>query len=130
MAQAAAIVINDGQATPVATTFTPEQVTPQLSTFVDRSTGVAARFRRLSIRFDPSTNASKRNRTGLSVSIPVWGTLPSGASGVLYTLRAKLDMDLPENSTDAERKDLHAFVLNALGNTLVRGAIRDIDPLY
>jgi hypothetical protein len=130
MAQAAAVVINDGQVAPVATTFTPEQVTPQLSTFVDRSSGVAARFRRLSVRFEASTASTKRIRSGLSVSIPVWGVLPSGASGVLYTLRAKCDMDLPENSTDAERKDLHAFIVNGLANTLVKGAVRDIDPLY
>lgn len=130
MAQAAALVINDGQATPVAVTFTPESVTPELSTFVDRSSGVAARFRRLSNRYQPATASLKRTRTALSVSAPIWGTLPSGASGVIYTLRGKVDFDFPENCTDAERKDMYAFVLNSLSNTLLRGSLRDNDPLY
>jgi hypothetical protein len=130
MAQAAAIVLNDGQATPVAVTFTPEAVTPELSTFVDRSTGVASKFRRLSVRYQPSTKAVKRNKASESFSCPVWGTLPSGAEGILRTNRASLVFDFDENATDAERKDIYAFVLNSLSNALTRGTLRDLDPLY
>lgn len=128
MAQAAAIAIADGSA--VSTTFNPEKVTPEVSTFVDRTTGVASRFRRLTTRFSPANNNRLSTRTALDVSIPIWGTLTSGASGVLYTLRAKVEYVLPDGCSTAERNDLHAFVSNALSNTLVRGNLRDLDPMY
>lgn len=127
MAQAAAIVLADGQTTPVNTTFTPERVTPELSTFVDRLSGVAARFRRLSIRFLPS---QAKTKTSFTVACPVWGTLPSGAGGVIYTLRARVELELPDGSTDGERKDLYAFLYNGLNATLIKGSMRDLDPLY
>lgn len=130
MAQATAIVINDGQATPVSTSFTPEMVTPALSTFVDRSSGIASRFRRLSLRFGLATRQNKRNTADFSVAIPVVGTLPSGAIGVLRTLRAKVNFELPEDSTPAERSDLFAFVANGLQDSLVKGMLKDLDPLY
>jgi hypothetical protein len=129
MAQATSIVLADGQATPANVTFAPEKVTPDVSTFVDRATGIASRFRRLTTRFKPSQNGGQ-NQAAFEVSIPSWGTLPSGATGVVYTLRASVQLKLPDGCTDAERKDLYAFVKNGLANTLIQGNCRDLDPLY
>lgn len=129
MAQAAAIVINDGAATPVATTFNPESVTPGLSSFADRVTGVAMAFRRMRISNSFASGKSVVNRSKLSIEIPVTSTV-NGIATVAYTLRANLDVILPDGSTDAQRKDLYAFLKNALANTLVQGALRDLDPLY
>lgn len=130
MAQAANLVIADGQATPVGTTFSVESVTPQLSQFVDRTTGIAAKYRRISVSYAPATVATKKTKAEFKISIPVWGILPSGAEGVLRTLRGSVVFDEPDGCTDAERKDLYAFTVNGLANTLVRGALRDNDPLY
>lgn len=129
MAQATSLVIADGQATPVNVTFSPESVTPSLSRFVDRTSGVASKFRRLNVRFNMPT-AKKPGQEELAISVPVWGTLPSGAQGVVYTLRSRLILELPDGCTDAERKDLYAFTTNAMSNALVRGSMRDLDPLY
>lgn len=130
MAQATSIVLADGQTTPVNTTFTPEQISPAYSAFVDRSTGVATRFRRLVVRYDPSKASRPYTKTTFDVSLPVYGTLPSGANGIIYTLRARGEYQLPDGCTDAERKDLLAFVKNGLANSLILGAVRDNDPLY
>jgi len=130
MAQATAITLADGQATPVNVTFNPEQVTPAMSSFVDRATGVAAYFRRFTVRFKPAGGGRKETQTQYSFSLPVSGTLPSGAPGVVRTLRARVIYDLPDGCTDGERKDLHAFVRNGLAHALVQGAMRDNDPLY
>lgn len=129
MAQAAAINVNDGQATPVAVSFTPESVTPALTRFVDRATGIAAKFRRINVRFNMPTS-KKAGVQEVATSIPVWGTLPSGAQGVVYTLRARTIYELPDGCTDAERKDLFAIHNNAQNNTLIRGSVRDLDPMY
>ena len=130
MAQAANLVIADGQATPVNTTFSVESVPPQLSQFVDRTSGIAAKYRRISVSYAPATVATKKTKAEFKVSIPVWGILPSGAEGVLRTLRGSVVFDEPDGCTDAERKDLYAFVANGLASPLVRGALRDNDPLY
>jgi len=125
MAQATSVVLADGAS--VNVTFTPESVTPALTGFVDRSSGVAVRFRRLTVRYN--TNA-KGVTTGLKVALPIYGVLPSGADGIIRTLRGTVELELPDGCTDAERKDLYAFVSNGLSNALVRGALRDFDPLY
>lgn len=127
MAQAAAIVLADGQPTPVNVTFNPERVTPEVSVFADRTTGVSVKYPRLSLRFAQS---GTKVLAGFNVSYPVWGTLPSGAEGVLRTLRAKVSYELPDGCTDAERKNLHAFTKNGLAQTLIQGLMRDLDPLY
>lgn len=129
MAQAAAIVINDGQATPVATTFSPESVAPSLSTFADRSTGIALGYRRLRISNTFASGKSVVNRAKFSVELPVTQTV-SGVVSVAYTLRANLDIALPDGATDAQRKDLFAFLKNGIANSLIQGALRDLDPVY
>lgn len=127
MGQAANIVLADGAAANV--TFSPESVTPSFSVFADRATLVSNRFRRLMVRYSPPTSTRSTTRNGFEVSVPVTGVV-DGITVVLYTLRAKVEYVLPDGCTDAERKDLHAFVVNGLGNALVRGSMRDIDPLY
>lgn len=129
MAQAASIVINDGQATPVATTFSPESVSPGLSSFADRASGIALGFRRVKVSTTFANSKSKVNRAKLSFEIPVTQTV-SGITSVAYTLRANVDVILPDGSTQAQRNDLYAFLKNGLADALIQGAVRDLDPLY
>jgi|SwirhirootsSR1_FD_contig_21_3505039_length_1336_multi_4_in_0_out_0_2 hypothetical protein len=129
MAAIAPITINDGQATPVAVTFNPENQTPGAFTFVDRTSGVAIGFRRISISNKFAQGGALVNRAKFAVEYPVTSTV-NGITSQAYVLRANVDVILPVASTDAERKNLFAFLSNGLANTLVRGAVRDLDPLY
>lgn len=129
MAQAASITINDGQATPVAVTFAPESVTPQQSSFADRTGGVALGFRRLGISNTFASGKSTVNKAVFTTAIPVLQTV-NGVTTLVRTLRAKTEYILPDGSTDAERKDLHAFHKNGMAHALIQGAMRDLDPLY
>ena len=129
MSQAANIVLADGQATPVNVTFTPESVTPALSIFSDRSAGAAVGFRRLKVSNRFAGGKSTVNRASFSVEYPVITTV-NGISSQAYVLRANVDLILPDQATDMERKNLYAFIKNGLTNTLIQGAMRDLDPLY
>lgn len=129
MAAIAPITINDGQATPVAVTFNPENQTPGAVSFVDRASGISAGFRRLTVGNKFAGSSSAVNRAKYSIEYPVMTTV-NGVTSVAYTLRATVDVIEPSVSTDAERKNLYAFLVNGLSNTLVRGALRDLDPLY
>lgn len=129
MAQASNITINDGQATPVAKTFNPEAVTPSLSTFVERTAGIAAGFIRLSVSTLFSNGKRTTNRARFNVALPITAVV-DGNTVVVRTLRANCDVILPDGCTDAERKDLYAYLYNGLNHTLIKGAVRDLDPLY
>lgn len=129
MAQAATITINDGAATPVAVNFAPESVTSDNASFVDRTAGVAIGFRRLNISDKFAKGSSRVNRGKYSIEYPVTTTV-NGVTAVAYTLRATLDVILPDASTDAERKNLYAFIQNGLSNAIIRGALRDLDPVW
>lgn len=126
MSTAANLVINDGQTTPVAVTFAVAQASPELSSFEDRSSGVYAWFRSIMLRTRRPSKNDPNTRTQLVVKVPVTGVV-SGVSTLLYTLEADVRLKLPDGCSDANRKDLYAFVTNGLGNTLVRGAMRDYD---
>jgi hypothetical protein len=129
MAQAAAITINDGAATPVATTFSPETVTPALSSFAERSSGISLAYRRIKISNTFASGKSVTNRAKLTIELPVTSVV-NGITTVAHTLRANIDFSLPEGCSDASRKDLMAFTKNALAHALIQGAMRDLDPLY
>lgn len=129
MAAIAPITINDGQATPVAVTFNPENQTTGNFTFVDRAAGVAIGFRRISISNKFAQGGALVNRAKYAVEYPITTTV-NGITSQAYVLRANVDVILPVASTDAERKNLFAFLVNGLQSTLVRGAVRDLDPLY
>lgn len=129
MANAAVITINDGKATPAAVSFNPENIANQVSSFVDRTPGVAIGFRRLTVGFKPAKGTSKVNRATYAVEMPVTSTV-NGITTTAYTLRANVDVILPDQSTLAERNDLYAFLQNGLANALVRGAVRDLDPIW
>lgn len=124
-----ALTINNGAATPVAKTFSPERVSPELSTFTERSSGVSAGFTRLGVQFSPASSKRATNRIDVSLDLPVLQTI-SGVSTVAYVGRFKGYFIVPNVMTPAERADLTAYVANALNNAQVRGVIKDLDPLY
>lgn len=129
MAQASSVVLPDGQASPANVTFTPESVTPALSVLTDRSAAFSAGFRRLKVSSTFANGKSDVNRSKFTIDMPVVQSV-NGVQTVTHTLRANVEYIVPSIATDAQRKDLHAFVRNGLANALIQGAMRDLDPLY
>lgn len=123
------ITINNGAATPVAMSFGPERITPELSTFTEKTSGVSAGFKRLSIGFVPATTARPTNHVKVEFSLPILQTV-NGVSIVANVARFQGKFIVPDTLAAADRADLHAFVVNALSNALIKGAIKDLDPLY
>ena len=124
-----ALTINNGAATPVAKTFSPERVAPELSTFTERTATSSAGYTRLSIRYSPASSKRATNRVDVDLDFPVLSTV-NGVSQVAYVGRFKGYFVIPDVMTAAERADLAAFVANALDNTQVRAVIKDLDPMY
>lgn len=124
-----ALSINNGAATPVAKSFAPEQVSPQLTTFTERSSPTSSGFTRLGISLSPANSKRTTNRIDYSVDYPILSTV-NGVSTVAYVGRFKGYFVVPDAMTSAERADLAAFVANGLDNAQIRAVIKDLDPLY
>lgn len=123
------LTINNGAGSPVAKTFAPERVAPDLCTFVERTAASAAGFIRLLLGMSPATSKRTTNRVDISLDYPVLQTV-NGVSSVAYVGRFKGYFVIPDVMTATERADLAAFVANALDNTQIRAMIKDLDPLY
>lgn len=124
-----ALTINDGAATPVAKTFSPERVAPELSSFTERTATSSAGFVRLGVNYSPASSKRNTNRVDLSLDLPVLQTV-NGVSTVAYVGRFKGYFVIPDTMTAAERADLHAYVANALDNASIKAVVKDLDPMY
>jgi hypothetical protein len=123
------LTINNGAATPVAKSFAPERVSPDNSVFTERSAAVSAGFSRLGVRYSAASSKRATNRVDVDLDFPVLSTV-NGVSTVAYVGRFRGSFVIPDTMTAAERADLHAFVANGLDNALIKGVIKDLDPLY
>ncbi|UUW21324.1 MAG: hypothetical protein [Sanya fiers-like virus 24] len=129
MAAKAPITINDGQATPVAVTFGVDSTQNGTYQFSDKTAGVSLGFRRLAVSTKLASGTSAVNRAKFTVELPVTQTV-NGITSVAFTLRANTEVILPAAATDQNRKDLFAFLYNGLNHSLIKGAVRDLDPIY
>jgi len=137
MASVAPIVINDGQATPVAHTFSPARQSGDLYEWHDRSALVAAGFKKISVftRFGTVSNAGQR--ITIKVMDPTLAvTAPSSGTGIqpnpvqAYSTLCTLDFLLPNAANQQARKDVLAYVKNLLSNSQIVAAIENLDAPY
>lgn len=130
MGQAAAIVLNDGATTPVAITFSPEKVTPELCVFVDRRKTVRALQPSFSIGFKTPSAGRNTYRTSFSFDYPIEG-LVNGIPAAVGVARYKDGTwIIPDYMPEADRKHMRAFVANAQDATLIKAYVESFDPMY
>lgn len=121
--------IGNGAATPVIKNFNPERVAPELSSFTERSAISSNGFQRITVSYSAASSARRTNRIKISLEIPVVETV-SGINQVTRTLRCDVGFVVPDAATASERADLQAFAANMLDNPLLKGLVKDLDPLY
>jgi hypothetical protein len=137
MATVAAIVINDGASTPVAHTFAPSRVAPELVTYQDRLAGVVAGFNILSIGTRYADKKNGAQKVTVRMALPTLAvTAPTTTTGIqpvpvaAFECFANLEFVLPSASSVQNRKDLFTLIKNALANSTVYSAVVDLDPPY
>jgi len=139
------LVINDGQATPVAHTFNPSE-DGEVDLFEDKVGGVAIGFPLIAVRFRrpvAPTNATASNannrvyRINVNVSVPTLestsaatGTGIPPAPTVAYICRCNMEWLLPERSTLQERKNLRAYTYNLLANADIQKVLQDLEAFW
>lgn len=130
-----AITVNDGAATPVATTFTPLMMDGNGVQWFEQTNPAPANklvARRLSIslkRAAPNSQLTGRATVIARLYQPTGETLAPNSSGITppptkaYEQVAMGEFLLPERGTNQERKDLRVLLMGILGSAQVISVI-------
>lgn len=135
MPNLAPLVLKDQATTPADHTFTPRSFSASNNEAVlAESTGVPVGDSTVTIT-GPLVTPKGRYRVDIVVKVPVVQTETiNGVSNpkVVKAAYANLSFNFDANSTTQERKDIIAFVRNALATdqAMMQGVIRDLTGLY
>lgn len=137
MSQVSNIVINDGASTPVAHTFAPSRVAPDLVTYQDRSAGVVAGFNILTIGTRYADKKNGAQKVTVRLALPTLAvTAPTTSTGIqpvpvaAFECFASVELVLPSASSSQNRKDLLTLVKNLLSHQVLTDAVVDLNPPY
>lgn len=142
MAAIGNIVVNDGEATPVAHTFEPAKTTADFAFWEDRDAGIYIGNKKVTVQLTrPQGNGNVGNRNLkllIKLEIPrlevtsnstVTGIAP--APTVAYRLVGEMMFTIPERSTAQERKNLRTMMhLMLSGNAQIADAIDKLSVPY
>ena len=133
MATFADITLADGLATPVTHTFKSKTCTGRVAVWEDRVSGIPVGYNKLSV--ETKDNDLVR-RVRFSLALPtleaVAGANDRGftpAATVAYIHRFNGEFLLPQRGVAPNRKDLLAYVKNALSNAVLAAIITDGDEI-
>lgn len=125
----AALVINDGAATPVAHTFNPVTTDGSLAKWADRSPTIPAGFRTISEEvLEPSGN-----RTAYKVQFGFYFPTVATVNGVDSVVRyqsGSVVLNFSPDSTQQERDDTLTYIANTLNHASVKTSVELLEPFY
>jgi hypothetical protein len=126
----AALVINDGQGTPVAHTFSPQSVTDgSKSAWSDRSPSIPAGFKSLNFEIKAPAGNRTVHQLSFGLSDPKVATVNSVDTVVRYN-SFSIVLNIHPEATLQERKDLLAYAKNLLGHANVSTAVENLESFY
>lgn len=125
----AAIVINDGATTPASHTFTPSPIGPNAMSWVDKTGAFPAACSKITATFRQPTNGSKVYKETLKIEVPT-GSITNGIGTVDNVATVICDFLLPETGTLQSRKDLKAYLKNALANSVISDCVEGPEFVY
>ena len=141
MSAIANIVINDGQATPMAHTFAPAKTQADYALLEDRTAGIYIGYNKLTFQLTRPTGDSRAASRNLKLSIKfetpklenVTNSTISGiapAPTISYRPMVEMLVTFPERCSLQDRKDLQAYVKNVLSNAFVTDAFEKYELPY
>jgi len=128
----ATLVLADGQASPVDHSFTMKSEFP-IATWNERL-GIAIGEPVVTIQALQPTAKRRSQKTTLRVTVPILETISGDAGGytpaprVAYTMWGETSFVCPDRSTLSQRKDLYAFMTNALAKAMFKAMVTDQAP--
>jgi len=128
------VVLNDGQATPVAHTFSARGASPSLATYLDMANGTQVGLGKITLANKATPGAGGSWKTEARITIPVMEAISGSVGGydpapkVAFELFAKLEIVCPNRATLAQRKDILAYAKNLAAHASVSALVVDFDP--
>lgn len=123
------ITLYDGQATPVAHDFDRVSVNGSQMLLVNHEATTSAGKMQLIAGLSPATPARPTDKVQLRFNMPLEHEV-DGITKVSSTARAKLELVVPDEWSQANRDDFAAYVVNAISDANIRGIVEDLDPLF
>lgn len=121
------VTINDGQATPLAHTFTA--ITPQSGTtpslWSDLSVAVEEQRPTLSAVVRKASGNSKRSKAIQTIVVPLVRTDTNGNASAVDYMSFRIEGTIPSIATDVEKKNAWAYAKNFFSTTIVSQAVID-----
>lgn len=127
MGQAANIVVNDGTATPVAITFSPERWPDGRIAFVDRRKSSRALQPSIVLTQSPPNGARSTAKLGFEVAYPLEGVVNGVPAPVGIARFKDGKYIIPDIMSATDRAHLVAFATNFPGVALIKAAFKDLD---
>jgi len=140
MAQIANIVLNDGKATPVAHTFTPQKIEGETAFWENSAPGVPLGFEGLQVTVKRPKTLSGNGQVyrvtakvmlpTLEVTSPATGTGIQPGPTLAYTTWGEVTLVLPARGTAVDRKDLRTLMIGLLQNAIFVDAADNLRNTY
>lgn len=141
MAAATNLIINDGLNTPVAHTFEVAKLQPESALFEDRVSGIYIGYNKLVLSVarpqGDSKSATRNLKAVLRIETPKMETVSNNtysgvapAPTVAYRPVAEVTFTLPERCSLQDRKDLLAYLKNALSSGAVDNLLQKFELPY
>lgn len=134
MSLQANLVLNDGQATPVARTFSARGADLKLANYIDVSGGIGIGMGKITLSYVQANAANGSYKVEARITLPVMETI-SGSDGgytpipkVAFNLFAKCEFVVPNRASLQNRKDILAYAKNLLAHTLMTETVVDYNP--
>lgn len=134
MSAQADLVLNDGQGTPVAHTFSARGADMKLALWSDVSGGIGIGMGQVTLSNVQQTGTSSAYKVEGRITIPVMEVV-SGSDGgytpvpkVAFNLFAKVEFVIPNRASLQNRKDILAYAKNFLANAVVTSTVVDFNP--
>lgn len=134
----AAVTLNDGAATPVAHTFNPVGINQVgVAELADRSGGIPVGYPVLSVSTRKPVGQSRNYKIVVKITMPVLDvTSPSTGTGiqpapsVAHVPLGQVEFVFHERSLLQDRKNVLAFMKNAMANALVTSLVENLEAVY
>lgn len=125
----APISIADGAATPVTHIFSPVTTDGQLA-LLQEKVGVPKGFPSLTLSLRQPVNGNGLYRAKIQLAVPVTGVDAAGSTIVRYSTTATLDIVLPDQSSQQERKNIRVLISNLLKDASVVALLESPEPIW
>lgn len=126
-----ALLLSDGQTTPVDRSFEPRKLGVELSEFAYKRTSTDPKDQWIigTVAWSDSTPKRPTTRQSNKIAFPILRTV-DGLVTVVGVGRAELNFVVPDIMLDTEVKDMHAFVRNLANNASIKKGVVEKEPIF